>query len=306
MLSIFAFPKPFRGHIGVIQRNAISSWTRLDPRCEVFLFGDEEGTADVAAELGVKHVADTLRNEFDTPLLSDVLARGERLARHDIHGYVNCDIILGRDFMTAVQRVSAWRHRFLMIGECWNLDVTDTIDFDRPRWEEELQAAVHERGKARGPRAIDYFIYRRGLYGTLPPFALGRGWFDNWLVWQARNVGGAVVDASKTVHAVHQNHDYTHVSGGKLYTLFGAEATRNLQLAGGPKHCARICEASHVLLPHRLKRSLRGFFSWQTKQRAATAFWYVAELTRPLRHSLGLRMSTVQRVRTLLRGGRTQ
>ena len=27
MLTIFTTPKPFRGHIGIIQRNALKSWT---------------------------------------------------------------------------------------------------------------------------------------------------------------------------------------------------------------------------------------------------------------------------------------
>ena len=49
MLTLFSTPKPFRGHIAVIQTNAIRSWLELEPACEVILFGDEEGTAEVAA-----------------------------------------------------------------------------------------------------------------------------------------------------------------------------------------------------------------------------------------------------------------
>jgi hypothetical protein len=78
MLSIFAFPKPFRGHIATIQRNAISSWVRLRPQCEIFLFGDEEGTAEVAKEFGACHVSEMARNEYGTPLLSDVFEKGEQ------------------------------------------------------------------------------------------------------------------------------------------------------------------------------------------------------------------------------------
>jgi hypothetical protein len=46
MLTIFAIPKPFRGHIGVIQRNAICSWLELRQACEIILLGDDEGTAE--------------------------------------------------------------------------------------------------------------------------------------------------------------------------------------------------------------------------------------------------------------------
>ena len=39
-LTIFAMPKAFSGHTGMIQNNAIRSWARLDPKPEILLFGD--------------------------------------------------------------------------------------------------------------------------------------------------------------------------------------------------------------------------------------------------------------------------
>ena len=54
-ITIFATPKKFDGHIGVIQRNAITSWTHIQPKPEVILFGTEPGTAELAAELGLRH-----------------------------------------------------------------------------------------------------------------------------------------------------------------------------------------------------------------------------------------------------------
>lgn len=46
MLTIFSYPKPFKGHIDVIQRNAINSWTLLNPKPEIILACDEEGTKE--------------------------------------------------------------------------------------------------------------------------------------------------------------------------------------------------------------------------------------------------------------------
>jgi len=127
MLTLLAFPKPFCGHIKLIQRNAIGSWARLRPECEIILFGDEEGTAEVAKEFGLLHVSEVARNECGTPLLSDVFEKGKQRAKHDLLCYVNCDIILKRDFLPAVKRVSEWNRRFLMVGECWNLDVAEVL-----------------------------------------------------------------------------------------------------------------------------------------------------------------------------------
>src|ERR1041384_2312036 len=102
MLTLYTIPKPFRDHIGVIQRNAIHSWTRLRPRCEIILFGDDAGVAAAAAELGVRHVPAIARNEYGTPLVSDVFAQAQRLATHELLCYINADIILTGDFLPAV------------------------------------------------------------------------------------------------------------------------------------------------------------------------------------------------------------
>ena len=105
MLSIFSTPKPFRGHIGVIQRNALKSWTLLNPDVEVILFGDDEGAAQAAAELSIRHEPNVERNEHGTKRLDYMFSTARALARHDILCYVNCDIILMDDFLRALKRV---------------------------------------------------------------------------------------------------------------------------------------------------------------------------------------------------------
>jgi hypothetical protein len=312
MLSLFAFPKPFRGHIATIQRNAIGSWVRLRPLCEVFLFGDEEGTAEVAKEFDACHVSGMARNEYGTPLLSDVFEKGEQLAKHGLLCYVNCDIILGSEFMRAVEHVSHSTQRFLIVGECWNLDLPEPLAFDQPRWEESLKTLVRQRGKLRGPLAIDYFVFPRGLYQQLPPFALGRPRFDNWLIWKARHLGAAVVDATPVVMAVHQNHDYSHVPGGLPPHIFlGEEAIRNEKLAGGSGHCIGIGieEATHKFLATGLRRNWAGYLMLKRRWRRVTRgigtfFWRVMDLTRSPRHALGLHIGNMKRFKALMTGQR--
>jgi len=309
MLSIFAFPKPFRGHIATIQRNAIGSWVRLRPQCEIFLFGNDEGTAEVAKEFGACHVSEIARNEYGTPLLNDVFEKGEQSAKYDLLCYVNCDIILGSEFMRAVGKVSRSTQRFLMVGECWNLDLAEPLAFDQPMWEENLKALVRQRGKQRGPRAIDYFVFPRGFYQQLPPFALGRPRFDNWLIWKARYLGAAVVNATPMVMAVHQNHDFSHVPGGLHQIFHGEEESRNDKLAGGFRRRYGIEEATHKFLATGLRRNWAGHlvlkFRWRrVKLGIGTFFWRVMYLTRAPRHVLGLRTGNMKRFKALMTGQR--
>jgi len=248
MFTLFTCPKPFRGHIHMIQMNAIQSWMRLLPACEVILFGDEEGTREAAALLGVRHMSQVARNEYGTPLLNDVFSKAERMAAHDIIGYVNADIILMSDMVRAIEYVRREKSVFLMVGQRWNMDVENALDFSQPDWEEKLRRLVLRSGTPTPHSGwIDYFIFRRGLYRDLFPFALGRAGFDNWLLWKAHSLKAPVIDASQAVMAVHQNHDYSHHPQGKRGVWEGAEAKRNRELMGGWHHSFTLSDASHRL-----------------------------------------------------------
>jgi hypothetical protein len=231
-LTIFAIPKAFRGHIGVIQRNAIASWTRMAPRPEVILFGTDEGTAEVAAELGVQHFPVVQKNQWGTPLVSDLFAQAQARARSPWLCYVNADIILFDDFIAAVSRVAAWSERFLMVGRRTDLDITEPLSFELTSWTEQLKESARAKGRLQIARNIDYFAFSRGLYPAMPPLAIGRFWWDNWLLWKARSLGAPVIDATSAVTAIHQNHDYSHTTygPGKAEMMASDEAILNCQL----------------------------------------------------------------------------
>jgi hypothetical protein len=230
-LTIFATPKKFSGIIDLIQRNAIASWTRMNPRPEVILFGTEEGTAEVAAEFGLHHVAGVKCNEWGTPLVSDLFALAEQLGGGAALCYVNADIVLFDSFAEAVSRVAVWSDRFLVVGRRTDLDVKEPIDFS-DGWDKKLANRARQEGKLQIARSIDYFAFSRGLYAAMPPLAIGRFWWDNWLLWKARSLDAKVVDASETVLAVHQNHDYSHTSYGpsKEEMMASVECIRNARL----------------------------------------------------------------------------
>jgi len=292
MLTLFALPKPFRGHFATIQRNAIGSWVQLRPKCQVVLFGDEEGTSQVAKEFGVCHVPTVAKNDYGTPLLNDVFEKAERLASHELLCYVNCDIILMSDFIQAVDRVSRWRKRFLMVGQCWNLDITELLAFSQPDWEGYLRVLVQQKGEPRGGYYsryyIDYFVFPSGFYEHLPPFALVRSYFDNGLVWRARSLKAAVVDATHVVTPIHQHHDYSHVPGGMSSVYEGEEARRNLELAGGWTHIYAISEATHWLTPIDLRINWAGYFLARLRWKSVRAqMRRVLALTRRIRHLIG-------------------
>jgi hypothetical protein len=236
MLTLFTTPKPFRGHIATIQRNAVQSWTLLRPRPEIIIFGDEAGTAEIAREFDLCHVPDVARNEYGTPLLSELFAKAQSIANQKLLCFINADIVLMSDFVATVQRISF--QQFLMSGQRWDVDINQDWDYSAG-WEIRLQAHVEEHGQLHTPNAMDYFVFSGNLEIKLPPFAVGRIGWDNWFISYAKKQRVPVVDASEVVMAVHQNHDYTHIPtdaigepGGMEAWQRGPEARRNLEIAG--------------------------------------------------------------------------
>ena len=230
MLSIFAVPKPFAGHVAVIQRNAIESWKRIDPSIEIILLGDEQGTRETAETLGACHVAVLERNALGTPLLSSIFAEGEKAASNDVVCYANSDIIFLPGLLTALDTLlQQGLSRFLMVGSRWDVNVTEPIDFGTD-WVTRLWTLVSE--ESRFYVGFDYFIYPKGVLGSLPPFAIGRGYWDRWLLYHAYKSGVDLVDATTTITPVHQNHKNPHHPTGKKGIFYGEEAHLNKRLAG--------------------------------------------------------------------------
>jgi hypothetical protein len=248
MLTIFAVPKPFKEHVGVIQRNAVGSWVRLAD--EVILFGDDEGTADAARDLGARHVPKVARNEFGTPLLNDVFRQAEVLCATPWLVYANCDIILREDFLCALSLIP--RRPCVLAGRRWDLDITEPIDFDRPSWSETLERQVREAGVQARDGWYDYFALRPGMLGEIPPFAVGRPRWDHWLLSHARRNGAWVVDATPSVMVIHQNHDYNHVPNGVGLRWEGPEADETRRLAGD--HRFSLKDATHRIEGGRVVR----------------------------------------------------
>lgn len=261
MLTLFTIPKPFEGHIGAIQRNAIRSWQALNCEREIILFGDEPGVSQTSGELGVSHVPNVERNEFGTPLVNSIFNKAQDIARYGILAYVNTDIILMNGFLDAVRRIS--KKSFLMVGERYDLDIDEEIDFNDFSWEKQFREKINLKGVPHGKSGMDYFVFTRGLFKDIKPFAIGRTAWDNWLIYRVRSMGVPVIDATKVILAVHQNHDYSHHLLGEEGVWKGDEAKRNLALAGGVKFCFDLWDSTHILGKNSVKPALSLYHIWR-------------------------------------------
>lgn len=251
MLTLFTVPKAFQGPIAVIQRNAICSWKLLHPLGEIILFGNEKGIAEIAEELGVRHIPDVACNEYGTPLINDVFQKAQDFAKYDILCYVNADIILMSDFIEAIKRIQ--KPLFLMIGQRWDLEVDRLVDFNSSQWEPQLREDLLRCGKPHPRWGTDYFVFKRGVFKGIPALSIGRTIWDNWLIYQARSSDIPVIDATEVVSAVHQSHGYSHHVKGERGVRQGAEARKNRELAGNMPRPFTLDDATWALTPKSLE-----------------------------------------------------
>jgi hypothetical protein len=294
MLTLFSTPKPFHGQSNVIQRNALKTWTLLHTDVEVILFGDEEGTAEVTRDLGIRHESQVRRNEHGTKYLNYIFDRANEISRHDILCYANCDIMLTSDFVTALESTSKTFKEFLMIGRRWDTDITEPWDFRDADWDRKLRSFALTNGKKNGPSWIDYFCFSKNLYyGEMPPFLIGRHGWDPWLIWFSRHRKAPLVDASRSVVAVHQNHDYAYLKRGLAATQSPAEVDYNWNLGESSEwHYYSADAATYILKCGHLKNNQLAMCG-PIKARFLTFMQWIwfscLNITRPIRHRLRLR-----------------
>jgi len=252
-ITIFTAPKPFTdSHINIIQRNAIQSWTDLGPRAEVFLIGDEDGMSEAASELNVRQLSDVERNEMGTPLVSSIFSLAREAASHEIMIYLNADIMLLPEVFDVVDGIANLRKDFLLVGKRWDLDQKQAIDFSG-EWLADVERKLDESGRLHSVNAMDYFIFPRHLFQQVPPFAIGRAGWDNWMIYHAVNQPWPVIDITSSHRIIHQNHDYRHLPDGAAhYDL--EESYQNVNLAGGMKTTYNLLDVPLKYQDGRIRR----------------------------------------------------
>ena len=248
LITFFSAPKPFTNpHIAMIQRNAIKSWTLL-PDVEVILLGDETGLAEAARELSVKHISHVQCNASGTPLISSLFQLARDNSQGDMLCIINADMILLPDFVQAARRSKQMRDKFVLLSQRWDLDVTQPVEFTEG-WQDLLSSRVQRQGSLHRPAGSDFFLFPKDCYTHIPDFTIGRAGWDNWMIYKARKEKWTVIDCTPSVMIVHQNHDYSHLPGGKPHYEH-PDTNENIRLAGGEANIRyTILDATHQLSP---------------------------------------------------------
>ena len=150
---------------------------------EIVLIGTndaEEGLADIPQAKRIVVLRNVARNQFGTPLLNSVFELAREHASNDVLCFVNSDVVLFPDLLRTISIAKAWRWPWLMTGRRTTVHLGEGV-VGSPYWQESVRKAAASRGVLDPPDYVDYFVYGRGMFRTVPPFAIGRAAYDNCL-----------------------------------------------------------------------------------------------------------------------------
>lgn len=269
MLTLFTVPKPFAGQIDAIQHNALGSWKQLGEAVEVLLIGDEPGIAQAAREYQFQHIPQVERTRAGTPRVDSAFELARQHASHAVLGYLNADIILLEGILQCLAQIRERFGRYLIIGQRWDLALDARLDFAAD-WQGELRRGIRQKGRLHQAAGSDYFLFPRNLFADIPPFALGRSGWDNWMIYAGRRKRIPVVDATDSITIIHQDHDYSHLEGGVPHYRL-PESRENVRMAGGRQTVFTLRDSTWRFEGDRLVRvGLPGGSLWRAVETSLT------------------------------------
>jgi len=236
MLIFICCPKSFDDdEFYKIQRNAILSWQNLTIEKKIVIVGDEDGNEDFCKKNNLIYEPNVVRNEFNTPILPSIFKEGfKHVTDKDIIIYINSDIIIGSQFIECMKNCEDFvknNKKYLMIGQRFDINNVDEINFELENWEEKLYKYSFAHGSMHGPCGIDYFIFSKSTFNleTMHPFAIGKFHWDRWLMGKCILNNIPTVNITDDNLVIHQNGSYiqNNVKKNALDVVTSFEAKRN-------------------------------------------------------------------------------
>ena len=188
----------------------------------------------------------------------------DQLATFPLVALVNADIVLLDDFLPAVRSVSEQALRdFMLVASRYNCRIDTPLRFESG-WDAALRARARSREPdVPGGRQRHLRLSAVDCSTEVPDLAIGRGYWDNWLMREHATQAGAPDRRDRAPHRVHQDHGYDHVPGMSADAsdepvYQSEEGRRNLALAGGHRGLYTVFDATHVLTADGRLRSTWG------------------------------------------------
>jgi len=192
MITIYSTFRSFKHkRYREIQVDAINSWLQLDPKPQIIILGDDEGTKRVCRQRGFLHIPKIKVSKAGTPYVNSMIDTAEAHAENDIMLLLSGDIVIQQDTIDAAKAMSKNLNEFCACARKVHVVKRPNGQFKHEKW------ATWQAG--------DYWMHTKGFYAGMPDFLIGRHLVERWMYRWACNKNG-LVDASGVISVYHQNH----------------------------------------------------------------------------------------------------
>jgi len=165
-------------------------------------------------------------------------------AKYPILAYVNTDIILFPDFIDTIKQI--YFKKYLLISKRQNILLKKQISF-QTNYVSNLTKTLNQQGREEPiGNSSEFFVFPKIVRFQMPNFAVGRLYWDSWIIYRAKLLRVPIIDGTKTIHCLHQIHDYAHHPNGKDGVWNGPEANLNYRLSGGGKTRFKVNDADWI------------------------------------------------------------
>lgn len=216
----------------LVHNLTITNWKSLMPYVIPVVFTNETSVAKQCSQFGweTRHISVAAADGI--PVLKYMYRDAMNNYNSSFYAYSNGDILftdtLLKTLLNLLHSSVDLNTAVLIVGQRTNVD---NVTLDEGSTWNNITRIAKERGKLFTGWAEDYFITTRAFpWKDIAEVVIGRRAYDNWLVYNSRKAKHTVIDATKTLDAVHQttkagnfeghshtNRDYNHNLLVKIY-----------------------------------------------------------------------------------------
>ncbi len=230
-----------------VQSNTLMNWAQFQPKVRLILFSTftTGPLIDLATELGWIVQAVPKVNEFGTPYLKEMYQAAMNMSQSYFYGYINGDILFTETLINTLQvlaeDVSVSTYACSMVTGIRtnvNIDPNSKTPFYKFT---DIAKTTTARGTLFEEYAQDYFMMScdRFPWETLPDLVIGRPAYDNYLVAMATKYHVQLIDATRTILALHQTDlEGLHAGSRHIDKGFNVKAIGSFDYNRGMVQCA--------------------------------------------------------------------
>ncbi|XP_069134372.1 uncharacterized protein [Argopecten irradians] len=205
LITLFTSWKTFPERYGVYN-NTLRNWPSLRPYANIVLFTNDT-IQDEYQQLGWTVLPLKRSIKGGAVLKYMFMEAMELYPNSKLFGFSNGDLLFTGSFIDTLQAItkssSLVNKTYMVVGR--RMDKTKITSEEARSWPSITKAG--KRGTLMPPTyGIDYFITTPNYHWrNVPEVQIGRYYYDNWIVYDARRNGCVVIDATKSLLAVHQD-----------------------------------------------------------------------------------------------------